>query len=124
MKRHIWILIIILCGCGEDKNRVISQSEISEPFIDVELSERADFMKKLALIDDSYTLERVLRMIGKPNYNQNIHTKEFESEIKGRVIKYYFFRQTKGLVNEVSDKSVSLYFDTSGRLLKVKKQNL
>ena len=93
-------------GCGGKKAPEVNEVMVTVP---LETALRAADLR--AGMDKS----SVFKLIGKPSAERALVRKETGKSF-GFELKYYVYKADPGLVNEKTDRGLSLYFDESGRL--------
>ena len=122
-KLSVWFAlgIIVSSGCGvglRDDNEapVVQHASDTVTKYSYEISnvEEERIRKGCSMIQRGDGYERIVSLIGKPQHDNVLRTKE--GQFRERVLRYYFKRVDKELVNEKFDKLISLHLDAQGRL--------
>jgi len=103
---YLAALALFAQGCGGKKTPEVSEVMVTVP---LETALRAADLR--AGMDKS----SVLKLMGKPSAERALVRKE-TGESFGSELKYYVYKADPGLVNEKTDRGLSLFFDDSGRL--------
>lgn len=64
------------------------------------------------------SVEEVIKVLGKPDYNRSIKGKKLDSPYRGRCLSYYLKKWKKDLVNEIKDSYVFIVFDENDKMVK------
>ena len=105
------ILPAVLAWSGESSNA-------TNPYFALSSDEKLQLLAKAKTVQIGDTYDSVLSKLGKPTYD-NILARKENREIIGRSLMYYAVRWEEGLVNEIHDQLVIIYFDTSDKVQKV-----
>ena len=107
----LFILPSALAWPGEPSNH-------TKPYFSVNPDEKLQLLTKAKAVQIGDTYDSVISRLGKPTYDRMMIRKD-NREIIGRSLKYYIVRWEEGLVNEIHDQLVIIYFDTSDNVQKV-----
>jgi SmpA / OmlA family len=97
---------------------------IQTPYFEMSPKEKEIFLEKVSQIDIGHTKEQVKKILGEATTQINIFPKKPNAKITGTVLIYYLRRWEKGLVNEVQDQNILIYFDLKDRVTKILKQRI
>lgn len=86
-------------------------------FIEMTKEERSNFLSKVRSIDVGDSYSRVIEILGKPTYDQNLAAKDNRFRI--RVLKYYIRKVERNVVNEKYDEVVWFEIDKDSQVVSI-----
>lgn len=95
----------------------MSLSEQTNYYFEMDAASQAKFRSALQEIKIGDSYQKIVAALGKPDYDQTLTTKD--GKFVTRVLKYYFKRWEKDLVNEERDRRVRLELDASDHLAQI-----
>lgn len=118
------LIVAVLSGCmmnenAQESGRLEVPSVLSPPYFEMSVAETESFREGVGRIQIGDTSETVIRVLGRPTYDQTVAGKEPSASIRGRSLKYYVRRYERGLVNEKQDRLVSIFVDLSNRVVRI-----
>lgn len=85
--------------------------------IDIGDSAAAELIRKGRMLKTGDSVESVKSALGEPSDDKRLIGKK--GEFHARVLQYYMRRLDSDLVNEIHDRSISVYFDDADKLFEV-----
>ncbi len=74
----------------------------------------ADFIKRLSTCNEGDNVEKFIERIGRPTFRFKRFMDD-EAHARGECLRYYIFKKSFDIVDDLVDKNVSLYFNSSGK---------
>jgi hypothetical protein len=93
-------------------------------YFEISRDETEELLRKISLLKHDSTYEEIVKILGKPAFDQKMYEKNVDPETKKRSFKYrsldyYVKRYEKDLVNERHDVYVRILLDSEDRLFKI-----
>lgn len=86
-------------------------------YIDIGKTAETRLLNKVRSLKTGTSVDVAKATVGKPTEDKMLIGKK--GEFRARLLRYYIRKQDKGLVNEIHDQYVSLYFDKSDKLTSI-----
>jgi hypothetical protein len=96
----------------------ISSATAAPPAFQLDPQAKRILVERALALHIGDAVDAVISSLGKPTHDQTLTPKQTSKPI-GRSLKYYAVIWETGLVNELHDQLVDLFFDADGRLQRI-----
>ena len=115
---HIIAIMLFVVGFNTcQANGTAMKNQGQKFYIDIGKAAETNLLRKVRSLKTGASVEEAKATVGEPTDDQMLIGKK--GEFRARVLEYYIRKLDKGLVNEIHDRYVTLYFDEANKLVRV-----